>query len=146
MATTEELRGFTIERLRELCAERHITFTSRKKEELIAALMETEGEPKTMGPGTTSPSPPGPSSAELFDLILTLQRQQMAWMESQQRRQEEWMHLQQEAQRDMMEKEMVQLWSMTYTLPKLPQSHTHTHFCRKGPTGNSPATERLAAN
>jgi len=100
MATLEELRGFTIERLRELCAERHITFTSRKKEELIAALMETE----TMGPGTTSPSPPGPSSAELFDLILTLQRQQMAWMESQQRRQEEWMHLQQEAQRDMMER------------------------------------------
>jgi len=41
-------------------------------------------------------------------------------------------------------REMVQLWSITYTLPKLPQSHTH--FCRKGPTGYSPATERLAAN
>jgi len=99
MATTEELCNFTIERLRELCAERHITITSRKKEELIAALMETEIEPKVAwpGPGTISPSPPGPSSTELFDLIITLQRQQMAWMESQQQRQEEWMHLQQEA-------------------------------------------------
>jgi len=77
MATTEELRGFTIERLRELCAKRHITVTSRK-EELIPALMETEVEPKTVGPGTISPSPPGPSSVELFDSILTLQRQQMA--------------------------------------------------------------------
>ena len=44
----------------------------------------------------------GPSSADLFDLILTMQRQQMAWMEGQQKRQEEWMHLQQASQREML--------------------------------------------
>ena len=36
MATEEDLRGFTIERLRELCAEKHISVTAKKKEELIA--------------------------------------------------------------------------------------------------------------
>ena len=40
MATSEELRGFTIEKLREMCAERHIAIHTKKKEELIAALME----------------------------------------------------------------------------------------------------------
>ena len=98
MATEEDLRGFTIERLRELCAEKHISISARKKEELIAALMDAGPESKT--PEASSAA--APSSAELFELILTMQRQQMTWMESQQRRQEEWMHLQQESQREMM--------------------------------------------
>ena len=100
MATEEDLRGFTIERLRELCAEKHISISARKKEELIAALMDAGPESKT--PEASSAA--APSSAELFELILTMQRQQMTWMESQQRRQEEWMHLQQESQREMMER------------------------------------------
>ena len=48
--------------------------------------------------------PAGPSSAEIFHLILTMQRQQMTWMENQQKWQEEWMQLKQEAQREMMER------------------------------------------
>ena len=43
MASEEDLRGLTIERLRELCADKGITITARKKEELIAALMEAGG-------------------------------------------------------------------------------------------------------
>ena len=43
MATCEELRGFTIEKLRGMCAERHIAIHT-KKEELIAALMEVVPE------------------------------------------------------------------------------------------------------
>ena len=46
----------------------------------------------------------GPSSADLIDLILTMQRQQMAWMEGQQK-QQEWMHLQQTSQRESMRKQ-----------------------------------------
>ena len=103
MATEEDLRGYTIERLRELCAEKHISITARKKEELIAALMEAGGaEPGSKMPDASGAAT-GPSSTELFELILTMQRQQMAWMEGQQRRQEEWMNLQQASQREMFE-------------------------------------------
>ena len=42
MATEEDLRGYTIERLRELCAEMHISNSAGKKE-LIPALMEARG-------------------------------------------------------------------------------------------------------
>ena len=49
MATSEELRGFTIEKLRELCAERHIAIHTKKKEDLIAALMEVAPETKVPG-------------------------------------------------------------------------------------------------
>ena len=81
MATMEELRSFTVEKLRELCAEKHICITARK-EELIAALTEAreaEQEVKTPKAGSVST---GPSSAELCDMILTIQRQQMLWMEN----------------------------------------------------------------
>ena len=40
MATTKELRNFTIEKLRELCAEKRISITARKKEHVITALIE----------------------------------------------------------------------------------------------------------
>ena len=43
MATEEDLQGYTMERLRELCAEKHISITTRMKEELISALMEARG-------------------------------------------------------------------------------------------------------
>jgi hypothetical protein len=88
MATSEELRGFTIEKLQELCAERHIAIHTKKKEELIAALMEVVPEAK--GPGAQGGAPIGPSTGELFELILRMQRDQMAWMQGQQQRQEEW--------------------------------------------------------
>ena len=78
MASEGDLRGLTIERLRELCADKGITITARKKEELIAALMGLEG----LSWGGRKPDPSrvakGPSSADLFELILTMQRQQMA--------------------------------------------------------------------
>ena len=98
MASEEDLQGYTIERLRELCAEKHVSITARKKEELIAALMEAR-EVDARGAELESKMPDasnaatGPSSVELFELILTMQRQQMAWIEGQQKRQEEWMHL-----------------------------------------------------
>ena len=86
----------------ELCAEKHISVTVRKEEELIAALMARgpELESKMLD---ASSAATGPSSAELFELILTMQRQQMAWMEGQQKWQEEWMHLQQVSQYEMLE-------------------------------------------
>ena len=37
-----------------------------------------------------------------MELILAMQRQQMAWMEEQQKQQEEWMNLQQASQREML--------------------------------------------
>ena len=66
MATSEELHGFTIEKLREMCAERHIAIHTRKKEELIAALMEVVPEAKD--PGVQGGVPTGPSTGELFEL------------------------------------------------------------------------------
>ena len=62
------------------------SITPRKKEELIAALMVAEPVrklPDASGAAT------GPWSAELFELILTMQRQQIAWMEGQQKQQKE---------------------------------------------------------
>jgi hypothetical protein len=102
MATSEELRGYTIEKLRELCAERHIAIHAKKKEELITALMEVV--PETKGPGAQGGAPIGPSTGELFELILRMQRDQMAWMQGQQQRQEEWMQAQQGCQRELMER------------------------------------------
>jgi hypothetical protein len=46
-----------------LCAERHITIHTKKKEELIATLMEVVPEAK--GPGAQE-APIGPSIGELF--------------------------------------------------------------------------------
>ena len=102
MATSEELRGFTIEKLRELCAERHIAIHTKKKEDLIATLMEVA--PETKVPGAQGGVSTGPSTGELFELILKMQREQMAWMQGQQQRQEEWMQAQQGCQRELMER------------------------------------------
>ena len=104
MATPEELRSFTEEKLRELCAEKHISITARKKEELISALLEARKADADSKSTPDSSILAGPSTAELFHLILTMQKQQMIWMESQQKWQEEWMQLQQDAQREMMER------------------------------------------
>ena len=104
MATEEDLRGYTIERLRELCAEKHISISARKKEELISALMEARGPAPVSKVPEASGTTTGPSSAEMFQLFLTMQKQQLAWMESQQKRQEEWMHSQQQAQLEIMER------------------------------------------
>ena len=96
--------AITIERLREFCAEEHISITSRKKEELvIAALMEARGAEPVSKMSDASGAITGPSSAEQFELILAMQRQQMAWMEGQQKWQEEWMNLLQASQREMFE-------------------------------------------
>ena len=74
MATPEEVRGFTVEKLRELCAEKHISITARKKEELISALLEArkaDADSKSTPDGSILT---GPSTAELFHLILTMQK------------------------------------------------------------------------
>ena len=71
--------------------------------------MEARGaEPVTKKPDASSAAI-GPSSAELFELILIMQRQQMARMEGQQKWQEEWMNLQQASQREMFESVKEQL-------------------------------------
>ncbi len=98
MATPEELRGFTIERLRELCAERHIAVQARNKEELIAALTEKMSES-----GEDRGAAGTPATSELFGFILQMQRDQMNWMEAQQRRQELWMSSQQRSQEEMLD-------------------------------------------
>ena len=88
MATREELCGLTIEKLREMCAERHTAIHTKKKEELIAALIEVVHEAKD--PGVRGGFPTGPSTGELFELILRMQQEQMAWMQGQQQHQEQW--------------------------------------------------------
>ena len=56
------------------CAEKHITVTARKKEELIAALMEAGGA--VLGSKKPDPSiaTAESSSEDLIKLILTMQR------------------------------------------------------------------------
>ncbi len=121
MATQEELRGVTVERLRELCVERGIPVHRRRKEELVAALAEREKDPEGGlpaggdGGATLTADLLGPAggdggaapTADLFGLVLEMQRQQMSWMEVQQKRQEVWMSVQQETQREMFER----LWA-----------------------------------
>ncbi len=94
MATPEELRGFTVDRLRELCAERHIAVQARRKEELIAALTERPPHLERSEPGEDGGAAGTSTTSELFGFILQMQRDQMNWMEAQQRRQELWMSVQ----------------------------------------------------
>ena len=74
MATEEDLRGYTIERLRELCAEKHISISARKKEELISALIEARGPAPVSKVPEASSTTTGPSSAEMFELFLIMQK------------------------------------------------------------------------
>ena len=76
----------------------HISVIARRKEELIAELIEAGGVEK-LDPSSAAS---GPSSADLMELILTMERQQM---EGQQKRQEEWILLQQASQREMREQQ-----------------------------------------
>ena len=92
--------GLPLRKLREMCAERHIAIHTKKKEELIAALMEVVPEAKD--PGVQGGVSTGPSTGEVFELILRMQQKQMAWMQGQQRRQEQWMEAQQGCQRELM--------------------------------------------
>ncbi len=85
MAMPEDLQGYTVERLRELCAERSIPVHLRRKEELIAALMGSEQEMDAANEAPASGDGNVPYTADLLGLILQMQRQQMAWMGDQQR-------------------------------------------------------------
>ena len=116
MATSvEELCGFTIEQLRELCAEKHIAVHSKKKEELIAALMEAEPKGPVVGG-----APAGPSTyCRAVRVDLEMQQEQIAWMVVQQKQLEEWMLAQQECHRELMEELCKQLAEGQLTVQQL---------------------------
>ena len=99
----DELRGFTVDRIKELCTKVHIKTYGKSKDELIAQLLEVESTGKT---GTIMGAESGETSsltAHPTEMIVQMQRDQRAWLEGQQKRQEELMEQNQWAQREMVE-------------------------------------------
>ena len=97
----EELRGFTVDRIKELCTKAHIKTYGKTKDDLIAQLLEVESTGKT---GTIGGAEGGETSSlttHLMEMIVQMQRDQRAWLEGQQKRQEELMEQNQRAQREM---------------------------------------------
>ena len=94
----EELRGFTVDRIKELCTKVHIKTYGKTKEDLIAQLLEVESTGKT---GTIEGAEGGETSSlttHLMEMIVQMQRDQRAWLEGQQKRQEELLEQNQRAQ------------------------------------------------
>jgi hypothetical protein len=84
----EKLRGFTYEKLRELCSSRHIKVHGKNKEEMIGALSQTEDlnlEDITPIATVASTGRAGKAEAELtgqmMKMMLEMQREQRQWME-----------------------------------------------------------------
>ena len=83
----EELRGFTVDRIKELCSKVHIKVYGKTKEELIEQLLETESRT-----GSTEPEGSGETlsvTRQLMEMIVQMQRDQRSWPEGQQKKQEE---------------------------------------------------------
>ena len=97
----EELRGFTVDRIKELCSKVHIKVYGKTKEELIEQLLETEsrtGFTESEGSGETLSV-----TRQLMEMIVQMQRDQRSWLEGQQKKQEELMQQNQQVQREMMD-------------------------------------------
>ena len=96
----EKLRGFTYEKLRELCSSRYIKVHGKNKEEMVGALSQIEGLnlEDIMTPTGASTGHAGKVEAELtgqmMKMMLEMQREQRQWMEMQQEKQQKWMEMQ----------------------------------------------------
>jgi hypothetical protein len=100
-ARREELRGFTVDRIKELCSKVHIKVYGKTKDELIEQLLE--GEAKA---GSTEKEEGGEAPSvtkHLMELIVQMQREQRAWLDGQQKKQEELMQRNQQVQREMVD-------------------------------------------
>ena len=95
--------------LKKLCVEMCITVYGKRKEELVAAFMETPATEISVDERADK-TLPGAEPVELVGIMMQMMREQMQWMADQQRRQEEsqrkqevWMLAQQEALRQLWE-------------------------------------------
>ena len=96
----EELRGFTVERLKELCSKVHIKVYGKTKDELIEHLPESEykaGSTEKEGGEAFS------LTKHLMELIIQMQREQRTWLEGQQKKQEELIQWNQQVQKEMVD-------------------------------------------
>ena len=95
----EELRGFTIDRIKELCAAKHVKVYGKTKDTLIEQLLGSEF-PGEAGGDTTDEE--RLSTISLMEMVMQMQQDQRAWLEAQQRMQEEIMERNQKAQKEML--------------------------------------------
>ena len=98
----EELRGFTVDCIKELCTKVYIKTYGKTKEEFIAQLLEVKSTEKT---GATEEPEGGKTllTMHLMEMIVQIQRDQQTWLEGQQKRQVELTKQNQRAQREMVE-------------------------------------------
>ena len=78
----EELRGFTVDRIKELCSKVHIKVYGKTKEQ---QLLETESRT-----GFTEPEGSGETPSitrQLMEMIVQIQRDQRSWLEGHQKKQ-----------------------------------------------------------
>ena len=96
----DELRGFTIDRIKELCSAKHIKVYGKAKDALIEQLLEVES---TGEGGESTADAEKLSTTRLMDMVWRMQQDQRAWLEAQQRMQEEMMLKNQKAQQEMLD-------------------------------------------
>ena len=95
-----KLRGFTYEKLRELCSSRHIKVHGKSKEELVEALSQIEDLNLEVVGAIGLPNKAEELSGQLLKMMLEMQREQRQWMEMQQEKQQKWMEME-EKRRDV---------------------------------------------
>ena len=96
----DELRGFTIDRIKELCSAKHIKVYGKTKDALIEQLLGVEF---TGEGGESTADAEKLSTTHLMDMVWQMQQDQWAWLEAQQRMQEEMMLKNQKAQQEMLD-------------------------------------------
>ena len=80
----KELRGFTVDRIKELCYKVHIKVYGKTKDDVIEQLLETESRT-----GIPEPEESGEIlsiTRQLMEMIVHMQRDQQSWLEGQQKR------------------------------------------------------------
>jgi hypothetical protein len=97
----KELQGFTIDRIKELCGEKHIKIYGKTKDALIEQLLGAE-VPEKAG-GATADEGKLPTPTHLMEMVMRMQQDQRAWLEAQQKRQEEIMEMNQRAQKELLD-------------------------------------------
>ena len=97
----DELRGFTIDRIKELCSAKHIKVYGKTKDALIEQLLEVESTCE--GGESTADAEEKLSTTHLMDMVWRMQQDQRAWLEAQQRMQEEMLLKNQKTQQEMLD-------------------------------------------
>lgn len=97
----DELCGFTIDRIKELCGDKHIKVYGKTKDALIQQLLGVEF-PEKAGGGEADEERLS-TTTHLMEMVMRMQQDQRAWLEAQQKRQEEIMERNQRAQKEMLD-------------------------------------------